>query len=303
MKSEWRTEADGHGGEPDGTSSQGLRVFILLLNWNNWKDTNECLNSLERLDYDEREVIVLDNGSTDGSVERIREEFPEVEIIQLKANLGFSAGNNAGIKVALERGAEYVWLLNNDTTVSPKALKAMVEKAEADRQIGAVGSTIYYANSPERLQAWGGGHVNFWLGRSRHFQVPVADREIEFLTGASILLRASTVKTLGLWDEDYFLYWEDADYCFRLRNAGWRLGVAGDSKVWHKEQASVGKNSQLLDMHFNRSAARFFARHSPIPIFSTWAGICLRIGKRVIAGDWERARAVWAGVKRADIKA
>src|ERR1700756_3033913 len=110
-------------GERDGTSTRGLRVFILLLNWNNWKDTNECLNSLERLDYDEWEVIVLDNGSTDGSVERIREKFPEVEIIQLKANLGFSAGNNAGIRVALERGAEYVWLLNNDTTVSPKALR------------------------------------------------------------------------------------------------------------------------------------------------------------------------------------
>src|SRR5712692_7725778 len=87
-------------------------VYVLLLNWNNWKDTNECLASLRNLDYDGWKVIVLDNGSTDGSVQRIREKHPEVEIMELGENLGFAKGNNAGIRAALERGAEYVWVLN-----------------------------------------------------------------------------------------------------------------------------------------------------------------------------------------------
>ena len=152
-------------------------VWILVLNWNNGKVTNECLASLQGLVYDDFRVIVLDNGSTDGSVECIRERFPDVEIMELGENLGFAKGNNAGIRAALARGAEYVWLLNNDTTVDPKALRAMVEKAESDPRIGAVGSAIYYMSQPERLKVWGGGYVNFWQGRHRHFLRPVADEE------------------------------------------------------------------------------------------------------------------------------
>jgi GT2 family glycosyltransferase len=156
-------------------------------------------------------------------------------------------------------------------------------------------------DEPDRLQVWGGGVVNFWLGRSRHFLESVPDSKIEFITGASLLLRCSAVETLGLLDERFFMYWEDADYCFRLRRAGWRVAVAGNSRVWHKEQGSVGKNSALLDTYFNRSARRFFARHSPIPFLSIWSGVALRLGKRVVIGDWERARAVWAGSREAAV--
>jgi GT2 family glycosyltransferase len=271
-------------------------VYVLLLNWNNWKDTNECLASLRALDYEGWKAIVLDNGSTDGSVQRIREKHPGVEIMELGENLGFAKGNNAGIRAALERSAEYVWVLNNDTTVDPKALRAMVEKAESDPKIGAVGSAIYSTEERERIQAWGGGHVNFLLGRSRHFSAPVSDEKLQFITGASLLVRRRALEELGLFDEGFFMYCEDADYCFRLRRAGWRLAVAGDSKVWHKEQGSVGRKSALLDTYFNRSVKRFFERNAPIPFIPIWAGTTLRIAKRVIAGEWKRVRAVWAGV-------
>jgi GT2 family glycosyltransferase len=272
-------------------------VWVLVLNWNNAKVTNECLASLQGLEYDNFKVIVLDNGSTDGSVECIRERFPELEIRELGANLGFAGGNNAGIRAALARGAEYVWLLNNDTTVDPKALRAMVGRAEADRRIGAVGSAIYYAAEPERLQVWGGGYVNFWLGRSRHFLNPVPDEKIQFLTGASLLLRRSVLESVGLLDEGFFLYWEDGDYCFRMRHAGWRLAVAGDSMVWHKETATAGKKSVFLDTNFNKSAVRFFRANSPAPLISIWVGVVLRIAKRALVGDWARVRAVWMGLK------
>lgn len=272
-------------------------VWVISLNWNNWKLTNDCLASLQGLEYDDFKVIVLDNGSTDGSVDCIRERFPEVEIMELGANHGFAKGSNAGIRVALERGAEYVWLLNNDTTVDPKALRALVERAESDPSIGAVGSAIYYMSEPERLQAWGGGYVNFWLGRPRRFFSPVADEKIQFLMGASLLLRRSALESVGLLDEEFFLYWEDAEYCFRMRRAGWRLAVAGDSKVWHKVSATAGKKGVPLDPTLSRSAVRFFERNSPTPLISIWVSVFFRIAKRALAGDWARVRGVWTGLK------
>jgi GT2 family glycosyltransferase len=257
----------------------------------------KCLTSLESLSYRNFRVVVVDNDSTDDSVSQIRRAFPDVAIIEAEKNLGFAGGCNLAIRQALQDGAEYVWLLNNDTTVDPGALVAMVEMADADPKIGAVGSAIYSAEEPERLLAWGGGYINFWLGRSRHFLTSVPNNEIQFLTGASLLLRRCALDSVGLLDEGFFMYWEDGDYCFRLRRAGWTLAVAGNSVVWHKEQGTVGKKSTLLDSYFNRSATRFFARHAPVPFISIWVGIGLRIAKRICIGDWERARVVWASTR------
>jgi len=271
-------------------------VAIVLLNWNGWRDTLECLASLQRLDYPNSRVVVVDNGSADDSVARIRKEFLEVEIMERGETLGYAKGNNAGIREALERGAEYVWLLNNDTIVAPNALRAMVQKFETHPKVGAVGSAIYYTGEPERLQAWGGGYVNFWLGRSRHYLSPIPDEKIEFLTGASLMLRRGALESVGLFDEAFFLYWEDADYCFRLRQSAWKLAVAAESKVWHKESASVGKKSAQQDIFFNRSAGLFFNKHAQVPLASFWIGTVLRLGKRAAMGDFERIRAVWFGV-------
>ncbi len=285
--------------QPAQSSPENGLVYVLLLNWNNWRDTAECVTSLQTLDYEDRKLIVLDNGSTNDSVRRIRERFPHVEVVELGENLGFAGGCNAGIRIALERGAEYVWLLNSDTTVDRGALRAMVEKAHSDSKIGAVGSAIYSMGDGQRIQAWGGGYVDFLLGRSRHFTAPVSDEKLHFITGASLLVGRRTLEEIGLLDEGFFMYWEDADYCFRLRRAGWQLAVAGDSRVWHKEQGSVGKKSALLDTYFNRSAARFFKRYAAVPLVPLWASVTLRLAKRALAGDWDRVRAVWAGARQA----
>jgi len=279
------------------------QVHVLLLNWNGWRDTVECLRSLERLDYTNFRVLAVDSGSTDDSVQRIREVFPEVEIMELGKNFGFSGGNNHGIRAALQRGAEYVWLLNNDTKVDPGALRAMVEKAETDPKIGAVGSAIYCLDAPNRLQAWGGGYINFWLGRSRHFLGPVVDEKIQFLTGASLLLRRPVLESVGLLDEGFFAYWEDSDYCFRVRKAGWRLAVAGNSRIWHRATATMEKKCERVDVLLNRSAVRFFYKHARVPLIPVWVGVALRIAKRAMAGDWRRARAVWTGATQADLTA
>jgi hypothetical protein len=272
-------------------------VWVLVLNWNNWQITIECLTSLQSLEYDNFKILILDNGSTDDSVERIRERFPKLELMELGANLGFAGGNNPGIRAALEGGADYVWLLNNDTTVDPMALRAMVQRAEADPKIGAVGSAVYYSAEPERLQAWGGGYIKFWLGEHRHFLKPVADEKVQFLTGASLLLRRSALESAGMLDEEFFMYFEDTDLCFRLRRGGWRLAVAGDAKVWHRVGATVGTKSMLSEITYNRSAVRFFQRNSPAPLISIWIGAVHRIARRALKGDWARVRATWTGLR------
>lgn len=271
------------------------KVHVIVLNWNGWADTSLCLSSLQHLDYLNCSVIVIDNGSTDDSAACIREGFPWVELIETGKNLGFAGGCNVGIARSLAEGADFVWLLNNDTTVAPGALKSLVDKATSGSRIGAVGSAIYSAEDTERLEVWGGGRVNFLLGRARHFLKPVCDDKIQFITGASLLLRRTVIETLGVFDEGFFMYWEDADCCFRLRRAGWRLAVAGQSKVWHKGSASVGWGSAKMDTYFNASAARFFQKHSRMPGVPLWTGVALRLAKRAIVGDWDRVRAVWVG--------
>ncbi len=268
---------------------------MIVLNWNGWNDTAACLSSLQRLNYPNYRVTVVDNRSTDDSVSRLQTQFPTVDLVENDKNVGFAGGCNIGIARSLAEGADYVWLLNNDTTVDAEALQRLVDKAISDSRIGAVGSAIYSAEVPERLEAWGGGRVNFWLGRSMHFVKPVGDEKIQFITGASLLLPRTVIETLGLLDEGFFMYWEDADYCFRVRRAGWRLAVSGQSKVWHKGSASVGRRSAKMDTYFNTSAARFFLKHAWMPSVPLWTGVTLRLAKRAVVGDWDRVRAVWAG--------
>lgn len=275
------------------------RVHIVLVHWNSWPETSACLTSLHELDYENYRVIVVDNGSSDDSVSRIRQTFSWPELILAGENRGFSAGCNIGISRALLDGSDYVWLLNTDTRVAPDALRAMVEKAESEPKVGAVGSVIYSMERPTELQAWGGGHVNFWIGRARHFLKPVPDDAIHYLTGASLLVPRQVLETVGLLDESIFLYWEDTEYSYRLRRAGWRLVVAPHSQIWHKGMTGVGPKNPKLDMLYNTSAVRFFQKHSPTPLLSLWVGVFLRIGKRLLAGDWGRARATWGAAWQA----
>jgi len=276
-------------------------VVVVLLNWNEWRDTSTCLSSLQHLDYSNCKVVVADNGSTDDSVARIRQAFPWAQLIENNKNLGFAGGCNAGIRYAQAQGADFIWLLNTDATVDPGALRALVDKAQTDPRIGAVGSVIYFMDEPKKLQCWGGGYVNFWLGKSGHYLSEVQDDKVEFITGCSLLLSRAAIDEIGALDEGFFMYWEDSDLCFRLRRAGWRLAVASQSKIWHKGYTSIGKGKASSYRNFNASATRFFRKHAHVPLFSVWVGFFLRFGKRIVSGDWEKLRATWAGMKQGRI--
>jgi GT2 family glycosyltransferase len=273
------------------------RVGVIVLNWNGWRDTLTCLTSLGQMDYGDCTTVVVDNASTDGSVEHIRAAFPALEILQSGANLGFGGGCNVGIRRALEQGAEYVWLINSDATVDRGALAALVEVADQDARLGAVGSVLYEADDPSRVQLWGGGRVNLWLGRSTHCLEP---GPLDFVSGASVLLRTAALREVGLFDvERFFMYWEDTDLAFRLRKAGWGLAVAERSKVWHRQSASLGLGSPQLDAYAARSCFRFLRRHAPIPVLSVTLALLRMLAKRVLVGRPDRLRAVWRAYRSA----
>lgn len=269
------------------------RVVIVVLNWNGWKDTVVCVESLRSLKGCSFEILVVDNGSTDGSVARIREALPSVALLQTGANLGFGGGCNVGIRHALERGAEYVWLINSDATADPGALSALVRLADQNLRVGAVGSVLFEANDVTRVQLWGGGRVNLWSGRSTHCRSP---GRIDFLSGASVLLRRAALEEVGLFDEaSFFMYWEDTDLAFRMRKAGWELAVAQDSRIWHKESASLGFGNPLLDQYATQSCIRFLRRHAPVPTLSVLLTLIRMVVKRILIGRPDRLRAVIRG--------
>lgn len=271
-------------------------VYIILLNWNGWRDTIDCLNSIKKSDYQNYQIIVVDNGSTDDSVLQLRLFDPNLIILESGNNLGFAGGNNIGIRYALQNNADYIWLLNNDTIVDSSALSAMVKVALSDTRIGAVGSVLYYMDDPYKVQAWGGGWVNMWLGIARHYLSPVAVEKIDYITGASLFLNCKALNDVGFLDDNYFMYWEDTDFGFRLRKSGWKLSVAAEAKVFHKESASLGNINPIKDKYLNSSAVRFFNKHAPIPIIPIVIGSGGRLLKRLVRGDWKRAKAICKGI-------
>lgn len=273
------------------------RVEVVVLNWNGWRDTLACLASLQCLNYPNFGLIVVDNGSTDGSQSHIEAHIPGLKVLQTGANLGFGGGCNAGIRQALEQGADYIWLINSDTTVDANALTELVRLADAQVFVGAVGSVLYEADRPDQIQLWGGGRVGLWRGFSRH---QVSPAPLDFVSGASMLLRREAIEQVGMFDvQTFFMYWEDSDLGFRLRQAGWQLAVAEKSRVWHKLSASLGQGSRQLDVYFTQSGVRFLRRYAPAPGVSIVMMVGRMLIKRVMMAEFDRAKSVLNGYWRA----
>jgi GT2 family glycosyltransferase len=245
------------------------------------------------LSYSNFGLIVVDNGSTDGSQGYIEAHYPAIKVLQTGANLGFGGGCNAGIRQALDQGADYIWLINSDATADADALTELVRMADEQALVGTVGSVLYEADRPGQVQLWGGGRVNLWRGLSRH---QVAPAELDFVSGASMLLRREAIEQVGMFDDHtFFMYWEDSDLGFRLRRAGWQLAVAEKSHVWHKLSASLGKGSRQLDAYFTQSGIRFLRRYAPAPRVSVMMMVGRMLMKRFLMADFGRARSVING--------
>ncbi|HTY91609.1 MAG TPA: glycosyltransferase family 2 protein [Methanocella sp.] len=246
-------------------------VFIILLNWNGKEDTLACLGSLQRLDYPSYRILVADNGSMDGSVEAIRSAFPGVRVVENGANLGFAGGNNIAIRQALQDGADYVLLLNNDTEADPGFLSRLVEAAESDPNIGIAGSKIYYYSEPKRLW-YAGGSVNLWKGDTHHIGENQLDggqydeaKDTDYVSGCAMLIKRQVIEDIGLLDERMFLYYEDSDYCMRARQQGYRVVYIPSSIVWHKVSGTTGKIKDLQLFYGTRNMLLFEKRNAGLP--------------------------------------
>lgn len=280
-------------------------AVIVVLNWNGWEDTVECLNSLTNLNYPNYQAVVVDNASTDGSVDEIVHRFPDQTILENSENLGYAAGNNVGIQWAVDHKADYIWILNNDTEVAVNALCELIERVQFEPNIGICGSTLIYHDRRNRVQAYGGGTffkylaITKTIGDGLSIRKPVnqlyIEQKLDFVSGASMLVSADFIMDVGLIAEDYFLYYEEVDWALRSKNR-YKLGYAPKSYVYHKEGASIQKGaenkqrrSKLSEYYQIRNrlkiTRKFFPHLLPV-IWFTLFGVIL---KRLMNGEWDRS--------------
>ncbi len=272
-------------------------VCVIVIHYGDWQQTERCLSSLWSLRYRNYTVLIVDNGGTSNS-HRPGACFAAADILVNAHNPGYAAGCNRGICRVKERKPDYVWLLNTDTEVEPDSLTAMVRLSEADRTIGAVGSVILNPDPERSIQAWGGGKISCLTGLPRHARRG-GRRRLDYLCGASLLLRCKALDQVGLLDSGFFLYWEDTDICFRFRAQGWKLSVAADSRIVHKGSGSTGFQSAFYDYHFTASSVRFFRVHARFWFLPLAVSVAGRLARRILSGRPENARAVWRGLRSA----
>jgi GT2 family glycosyltransferase len=249
------------------------KVFIIILNWNGLRDTLECLKSVYGLGYPNFEVIVVDNDSEGNPCEAINQRFPKAKLIRNRTNLGFAGGSNTGIRYAIKDcDTQYVWLLNNDTVVDTSALEHLVNVAETDESIGMVGSKIYFYNSDKTIW-YAGGKVNWRNGINHHIGWGEKDvgqydsiREVESLTGCSMLVKKAVYEKIGLMDEKFFLYAEELESCLRAQKYGFKCMFAPLSIVHHKVGASTKDNWSSIFSYYNtRNILQIVRKHFPLP--------------------------------------
>lgn len=244
----------------------GPLVYIVILNFNGYQDTVECLSSLKKLDYPNYRIILVDNASTDDSTNLLAGDFPDLTLIRNTANLGFAGGNNAGIKYAMEQGADYVFLLNNDTIIDSAAVIELVRAGEADTKSGILGSVIYYYTRPDRIW-FASGWINWFTGRTGHYRQVLDEKpyDTDFIAGCALMIKRNVIKDIGLLDEDFFLYFEDTDLCRRAVDKGHKLKVVPASLVWHKVSSSIGIQSPLWQYYVSRNLLLFMSKHNKFP--------------------------------------
>lgn len=261
-------------------------VCCIVLTWNDRANLLACLESLSKVTYRNMEIVVSDNGSTDGSIEAVRADYPGLTLIENGENLRWSGGNNVGIEYAMKSGADYIILLNNDTLFDPEIISELVEAGESDPSIGVLGPKIYYHSEPDILW-FAGGEVSLWRGLVKHRGIRERDSgqydsisDTDYVTGCALMMKREVVEKIGLIDPRYIAYAEDTDFSLRAARAGFRLVYVPRSVMWHKIGAYWGVVSRRKIWHKFRSHCILFRRFSPplawfttIPLFFLLDGL------------------------------
>ena len=239
------------------------KIFLIILNWNGKEILKECLESIEKIDYPNYEVIVVDNGSMDSSQKMIKDDFPYVHLIENEKNEGVAEGQNIGIRYALEKGTDYVFILNNDLTLDKNILKRLLKVIESDDKIGVVGPILYWADDPERIQLSGSiinwkkgiGHNASGFDKKQHYVKEVDNTGLVFVS-------SDILKKVGLYNSKYFAYYEDADFCIRVKKAGYKVVCCSDAKIWHKGSYTTKKISGFFEYYMTRNMFWFMKQYA-----------------------------------------
>ena len=283
------------------------KVITVVLNTNRREDTLACLDSLAQSTYPNLQNIVLDNASTDGSVEAIRARHPSVQIISLQQNLGYAGNNNVGIQAALDAQADWVFVLNEDTILAPDCISQLVSATENDPTIGIVGPLIYHYDEPTVIQSAGGHITPGWdaiqlgINEDDHGQFS-QPTDVDYISGCGILVRHEAIQQCGMIDARYFYYWEETEWCIRLHRAGWRVVNVPAAKMWHKGvQRNYNPKPSVAYYAVRNRFATLRKHHAPL---QAWAKASSETARTLVSytlrPKWRAKRefrdAMWRGV-------
>lgn len=279
-----------------------MQAVAVVLSWNGREDTLACLESLHGV-----ETIVVDNGSTDGSPEAVAERFPEVELVRAGVNLGYAAGNNVGIRRALDRGADWVVLVNNDATVADDLVPALEAAAARNPDAGVLGGKVYVADPPDVIWYAGGsfeprvGYSGRVRGAGRRDDGSYREeRDVDWATGALLAVSREAIERVGLLDEELFAYMEDADWCLRILDAGLRVVFAPSLRAWHRVSASTGGAASTASLYYHcRNTLAVCERRRPLGRGHTGVRRAIVVGTHLLQTlrHPARGRAAWAVVR------
>ncbi|MCP5100431.1 MAG: glycosyltransferase family 2 protein [Chloroflexi bacterium] len=273
-----------------------MKIGVVILNWHQADDVITCVQSVKKWSLPAI-VWVVDNASTDDSIDQIQQTCPIVHLIANKANLGFAGGNNVGIQAAVATECDAVMLLNNDAVVDETAVSRLITTLNQHPNLGIVGPSLWDADQPDRLLSAGGGDIGKQL--STHLKIAPADgqiQEVGYIPGTCILIRTDLLNQIGLLDEAYFFGGEVADLCVRARQQGFASAIVGGAKSYHQVERSASERHNLHIYYVLRNRFLFVSKFHPQQKwrwFMYWTWQCALTWVHALRmREWRRARAV-----------
>lgn len=281
-------------------------ISVVIINYNGLSDTVECLESLKKVQYTNFRIIIVDNGSGNGEGEIIKNEYGNhVTVILLEKNLGFAGGNNRGINEALEKKSDYIVLLNNDTVVDKDFLDGLKAPFDNNPDIGITTSKIYYFESPNKIW-FAGANFNNFSGESKHLGLnkkdgPEYSKEYEIgrSSGCSMMVKTEVFRKIGLLDENFFILFEESEFCYRARKGGFRVFFAPTSKVWHKVSRTMVSDSPKYIYYYTRNNL-YFAKNI-FSLFHWYLFIIYSMVKSIVYSAYWIMFSGKDGLKRVDM--
>ena len=295
-----------------------MQVDVVLLNWNSGAFTIHCINSLRAGTKIPERIVVVDNASTDNSADTISRQFPEVKLIRNDKNLGFTGGNNIGIRIFLKERIDYIWLLNNDTEVDRHCLEYLLNEFAKDPTVSATTGKILYP-PPDKNIWYAGATFNYWTLRTYDRGALEKDEgqydeaeDVPFISGCCMMVRRNAFEKIGLLDQNFFAYSEDFDWCLRALKSGLRLRYVPNAVLYHRVSASIQKNrgkisggtTSLLSVYVNTRNRIFIIRKhasninqfATAMIASVWWFLYYALALFILF-RWDKLQSLFRGVK------